>query len=140
MKKNLLMIGSVAVIAVAMICATVATTADKYIYGDLVCWGTNLLSANENCNARLDIGTGSGKIFSTSDKLFKDEDGKALKFASPAGALNYCAVQGWEFVQAYIVEESSGLKGSQNVYHYLLKKKVSDDGELDPANFILKKK
>ncbi len=34
-------------------------------------------------------------------------------------ALNYMGKQGWEFMQAYIVTVQN-----QNVYHYLLKKKI----------------
>ncbi len=36
-------------------------------------------------------------------------------------ALNYMGEQGWEFVQAYIVTIDQ-----QNVYHWMLKKKIND--------------
>lgn len=54
------------------------------------------------------------------DKRLKDENGKAKTFNSMVDALNYMGSQGWEFVQAYAVTE-----GSQNVYHFLLKKEIN---------------
>jgi hypothetical protein len=42
-------------------------------------------------------------------------------------AMNYFGKQGWEFVQAYAVT-----MGNQNVYHWLLKKEVSEE-ELNKA-------
>lgn len=55
------------------------------------------------------------------DARYKDQStGKPIIFNSMIDALNFMGNNGWEFVQAYTVTESS-----QNVYHYLLKKTTS---------------
>jgi len=41
-------------------------------------------------------------------------------------AMNYFGSQGWEFVQAYVVSEPS-LGGQQYVYHWLLKKEITNE-------------
>lgn len=41
-------------------------------------------------------------------------------------AMNYMGRLGWEFEQAYVVTV-----GQQNVYHWLLSKKISDDEEIN---------
>jgi hypothetical protein len=56
------------------------------------------------------------------DNRVKDEvTGKAQSFNSMVDALNYMGQQGWDFAQAYTVTV-----GQQNVYHWLLKKKISE--------------
>lgn len=55
----------------------------------------------------------------------KDKDGKNIEFNSMVDAMNYFGKQGWEFVQAYVVTTNN-----QNVYHWLLKKVVTDE-EMD---------
>jgi hypothetical protein len=40
-------------------------------------------------------------------------------------ALNYMGELGWEFVQAYVITMDMGLS-KQNVYHYLLKHRITD--------------
>ena len=41
-------------------------------------------------------------------------------------ALNYMALFGWKFEQAYVITESSGMS-KQNVYHYLLSKELDSE-------------
>jgi hypothetical protein len=49
----------------------------------------------------------------------KDEtSGKVKNFFSMVDGLNYMGENGWEFVQAYVVTLQT-----QNVYHWLLKKR-----------------
>lgn len=48
-----------------------------------------------------------------------DQTGKVTSFNSMVDALNYMGTKGWVFEQAYIVTTSN-----QNVYHWLLKKKI----------------
>jgi uroporphyrinogen-III synthase len=59
------------------------------------------------------------KFFSAGkETILKDEEGKALDFNSMIDALNFMSQNGFEFVNAYAIT-----LGSQNVYHYILKKK-----------------
>ena len=56
-------------------------------------------------------------------RLRDEQTGKVAVFNSMVDALNYMANDGWEFEQAYII--TSGTGGSaQNVYHWLLSKKI----------------
>ncbi len=50
-----------------------------------------------------------------------DESGKKIEFNSMIDAMNYLGKLGWEFEQAYVVTI-----GQQNVYHWLLSKKVKE--------------
>ena len=59
------------------------------------------------------------KFFSTGkETIVKDEEGKAVDFNSMIDALNFMSSNGYTFVQAYVM-----VIESQNVYHYLMKKK-----------------
>lgn len=61
------------------------------------------------------------KVFQ--DNRIRDEEtGKVKNFNSMVDALNYMGEKGWEFVQAFVVTE-----GSQNVYHWLLKRRLTDE-------------
>lgn len=53
------------------------------------------------------------------DNRYRDEEGKVQTFNSVIDALNYMNGQGWEFVNAYAI-----LVSGQNVYHYVMKRKV----------------
>ena len=68
-------------------------------------------------NVEVDFGQGGGTYYNT----LVDEEGKKITFSSMVDALNYMGNAGWTFVQAYVVTH-----GSQNVYHYMLTKKVKD--------------
>ena len=65
------------------------------------------------------IDFGQETKFFNRDNVIKDENGKILDFNSMIDALNFMTSHGYEFVQAYAFSVS----GSQNVYHYLLKKR-----------------
>jgi hypothetical protein len=54
------------------------------------------------------------------NRVMDEVTGKAQSFNSMVDALNYMGEQGWEFAQAYSVTV-----GQQNVYHWLLKKKLN---------------
>jgi hypothetical protein len=56
------------------------------------------------------------------DKILKDDKGKAIEFNSMVDAMNYFGALGWEFVQAYVVTTNN-----QHVYHWLLKKEISKE-------------
>lgn len=55
-------------------------------------------------------------------RSMKDEGGKKLEFNSVIDAFNYMAAQGWEYVNAYAITV-----GNQNVYHYVLKRKLTEE-------------
>lgn len=52
----------------------------------------------------------------------KDEEGKIVKFNTVIDALNYMNAQGWEYVNAYAIT-----LGNQNVYHYVMKRKITPE-------------
>ena len=52
----------------------------------------------------------------------RGKDGKKIQFFSMIQALNFMYANGWEYVDSHIVTVKSGLKGSQNVYHYILRR------------------
>jgi hypothetical protein len=82
-----------------------------YIYCELVGEGKFL---SLKLNVRVDFGYN----VEWKEKHLRGEDGKKITFTSMVDAMNYMGKMGWEFVQAYVVTS-----GSQNVYHWLLKKK-----------------
>jgi hypothetical protein len=68
----------------------------------------------------IDIGQKTKFFSSNSDAtLLKDENGEGVVFNSMIDALNFMSSHGYEFVTANIVTV-----GGQNVYHYLMRKKV----------------
>ena len=88
----------------------------EYQYCELV--GTMKLFSLK-VNVSVDFGEDT-KWFA--DTRIKDEiTGKAASFNSMIDALNYMSTDDWEFVQAYAVT-----MGQQNVYHWLLKRKVDN--------------
>ncbi len=57
-------------------------------------------------------------VWNSTDFL-KNTDGKKIIFNSMIDALNYMNGFGWEFVNAYTITKSN-----QNVYHWVLKRKI----------------
>lgn len=78
--------------------------------------GTSKLFSNK-LTIEIDFGQ-ENKLFSDKDTRLKDANGKNMVFNSMIDALNFMTKNGYEFVQAYAFNVSS-----QNVYHYLLRKK-----------------
>jgi hypothetical protein len=52
-----------------------------------------------------------------------DENGKKVDLNSMIDALNFMSAAGYEFVDAYAITSEKGMTGTQNVYHWILKKK-----------------
>lgn len=75
---------------------------------------------SKKCKVEVDFGQNPYE-----DKRIAGEDGKSLTFNSMVDAMNYMGRFGWEFKQAYVVSISG-----QNIYHWLLSKKVDDDSEI----------
>ena len=56
-------------------------------------------------------------------RLRDEQTGKVAVFNSMVDALNYMAYDDWEFEQAYVITSGTG-GTAQNVYHWLLSKKI----------------
>lgn len=68
------------------------------------------------------IDFGQERSWKPKDSMIIDKQtGKAQRFNSMIDALNYMAQKGWTFVNAYAITI-----GQQNVYHWLLKKEVTE--------------
>lgn len=106
----------------ALIFASLNLNAENFIYCELV--GTGKFLSNK---VKVQVDYGQETSFWKGISYMKDKDGKNIEFNSMVDAMNYFGKQGWEFVQAYIVT-----MGNQNVYHWLLKKKVTEE-ELNKA-------
>lgn len=85
----------------------------EYEYCQLL--GVGKLFSNK-VNVTIDYGQ-ERKFFQ--DNRIKNEDGTPKTFNSMVDGMNFMGLYGWEFVQAYAITI-----GNQNVYHYLLKRKV----------------
>ena len=113
--KRLLLTLFVAVLSISLY-------ANNYIYCELV--GTSKLLSNK---VKVQVDYGHETSFWKGISYMKDENGKKIEFNSMVDAMNYFGKQGWEFVQAYTVTMNN-----QNVYHWLLKKTVTEE-ELNKA-------
>lgn len=78
--------------------------------------GTSKLMSNK-VTIEIDFGQ-ENKYWSAKDTQVKDENGKLVVFNSMIDALNFLSINGYEFVDAYVISI-----GNQSVYHYMLKKK-----------------
>jgi hypothetical protein len=68
----------------------------------------------------IDIGQRTKLLSANTDAiLLKDEKGEGIIFNSMIDALNFMSANGYEFVASNIITI-----GSQNVYHYLLRKRI----------------
>jgi hypothetical protein len=85
----------------------------KYVYAELV--GTQRFLSTK---VTVQIDFGQATKWTTDNRVRDEVTGKLKLFNSMVDALNYMGEDGWEFVQAYAITE-----GSQNVYHWLLKKR-----------------
>lgn len=70
-------------------------------------------------NIRLDFGQ-ANKFWTDKEYQLKDADGKKIDFNSMIDALNFMSKNGYELIMPYVVTDNS-----QNIYHYLLRKKKS---------------
>lgn len=111
-------------LALVFILALVAFTASAQgkIYCELV--GTQKL-LSKKVTVEVDFGQQT-KFFS--DNRLVDDKGQVIEFNSMVDAMNHMGTLGWEFEQAYVVTLGAGT-GSSNVYHWLLSKVVSEEGD-----------
>lgn len=102
---------------IALLFATLSINAENFIYCELV--GTAKFMSNK---VRVQVDYGQESSFWKGISYMKDENGDKIEFNSMVDAMNYFGKQGWEFVQAYTVTMNN-----QNVYHWLMKKSVTDE-------------
>lgn len=107
---------------VALIFASLNVNAENFVYCELV--GTAKFMSNK---VKVKVDYGQESSFWKGISYMKDENGNNIEFNSMVDAMNYFGKQGWEFVQAYTVTMNN-----QNVYHWLLKKTVTEE-ELNKA-------
>lgn len=84
---------------------------------------TNLMGMGSKCVVEVDFGEGQSVWRGGMDNTLIDENGKPIKFNSMVDALNFMTRFGWKFVDAYAIT----LGPNNHVYHWLLKKEVTDD-------------
>ena len=91
----------------------------RFSYCELV--GTRKLLSNK-VTVEIDFGQATKLL---ADNRYKDQvTGKTIVFNSMMDALNFMCKNQWEFVQAYIVAETSA-NSPLNVSHFILKKRTS---------------
>lgn len=74
-------------------------------------------SLSDKMNVEIDFGQDT-KFFSGNKRTrVEDERGNRIKFNSMIDALNFMSKYGFEFVQAYVVQDNK-----DEVYHYLCKR------------------
>ncbi len=86
----------------------------KFLYCEIV--GSASLFSTK---VKIDVDYGQEVSFWKQDRRMKSETGESIKFNSMVDALNHMGTEGWDFVQAYVVTV-----GNQNVYHWMLKRKI----------------
>ncbi len=91
------------------------------IYCDVMCVQYNLFKAD--VNAVVDFGI-ADKAKNANGWIYDTSVNKKHSFASPMSVFAYMAKRGWEYKDAIIITESSGMKGTQNVWHFILTKEV----------------
>lgn len=114
-----------------MLIALAVSAQDKYLaYAELLGYQKGLFSNKVKVN--VDFGQNVSFWKASRDMRLVTEDGKDIVFNSMVDAMNFMGRCGWKFMQAYVVTE-----GTQNVYHWLLSKEVSNDEEIK-AGFNVK--
>jgi hypothetical protein len=86
----------------------------KFTYCEIV--GTQKLFSPK---VTIMVDYGQERTFFQDIRVRDEQTGKVQAFNSMVDGLNFMGDNGWEFVQAYIVT-----LGQQNVYHWLLKRKI----------------
>lgn len=95
----------------------------KFVYAELLGYEKGLFS--NKVTVTVDFGQDVSFWKQGRDNKIVDENGKDIVFNSMVDAMNFMGEKGWSFVQAYVVTH-----GNQNVYHWLLTKKITEDEEI----------
>lgn len=91
------------------------------VYCEVMCVQYNLFK--NDVNAVVDFGI-ADKAKNANGWIYNSETDKKYSFASPMSVFKYMADRGWEYKDAIVVTESSSMKGSQNVWHFILTKEM----------------
>ena len=91
------------------------------VYCEVMCVQYNLFK--NDVNAIVDFGI-ADKAKNANGWIYNSETDKKYSFASPMSVFKYMADRGWEYKDAIVVTESSGMKSSQNVWHFILTKEL----------------
>ena len=113
MKKLFLLMA----IAMMTIGVTNALEIKGKVYCELV--GTQKFFSSQ---VTVDVDFGQARKAFVSQSLVDEKTGKKISFNSMVDAMNFMGALGWEFENAYAIT-----MGSQNVYHWLLSKYITDD-------------
>lgn len=73
---------------------------------------------SDKVNVEIDFGQDTNFFSGSKQARIEDEDGKRIKFNSMIDALNFMDKNGFEFVQAYVVNTDD-----DTICHYLMKRK-----------------
>jgi hypothetical protein len=71
---------------------------------------------------QLDFGQETKFFGGGKEQKLLDENGKKLELNSMIDALNFMSKFGYDFVNAYVITSEKGMGGTQNVYHWILRK------------------
>lgn len=91
------------------------------VYCEVMCVQYNLFK--NDVNAIVDFGI-ADKAKNANGWIYNSETDKKYSFASPMSVFRYMADRGWEYKDAIVVTESSSMKGTQNVWHFILTKEL----------------
>lgn len=106
------------------ICAKAQTTESNemmQVYCEVTCYQYNLFKAD--VNALVDFGIAE-KAKYANGWIYNTETDKKYSFASPMSVFAYMARRGWEYKDAILLTETASMKGTTNVWHFILTKKV----------------
>lgn len=108
---------------VSVVLAFAQSDKTKSVYAELLGYEKGLFS--NKVTVTVDFGQDVSFWKQGRDNKIVDENGKDIVFNSMVDAMNFMGEKGWSFVQAYVVTH-----GNQNVYHWLLTKKITEDEEI----------
>ncbi len=94
------------------------------VYCEVMCVQYNLFKGD--VNAVVDFGI-ADKAKNADGWIYDSETNKKMSFASPMSVFSYMAKRGWEYKDAIIITEINGMKGKQNVWHFILTKEMPLD-------------
>ena len=94
------------------------------VYCEVMCVQYNLFKGD--VNAVVDFGI-ADKAKNADGWIYDSETNKKMSFASPMSVFSYMAKRGWEYKDAIIITEMNGMKGKQNVWHFILTKEMPLD-------------
>lgn len=121
MKKLILMFICILVYAVVLKAQEPMPDGKVKVYCEVMCVQYNHFK--NDVNAVVDFGI-ADKAKNANGWIYNSETDKKYSFASPMSVFKYMADRGWEYKDAIVVTESSSMKGTQNVWHFILTKEL----------------